>query len=363
MPDAPAPTRPLILTADPDLLDDLLRLAAAAGVEAEVFAEPGAAARSWSAAPIVLVGDDVARSCARVGFARGPKVLLVSRDLDDAGVWRRGMDIGATHVVFLPDAESWLVDELVAAAEGLAERGLVVGVVGGRGGAGASTLAAALAVTALRTGLAPMLVDADPLGGGLDLLLGGERVPGLRWPGLADSRGRVARDALTNALPVVADLTVLSWDRHRSAAIPPEAMQSVLDAGARGRDLVIVDLPRFPDPAAEVVLAGADVVLMIVPAEVRAAAAAACVASAVRTRCPDVRLIVRGPAPAGLEASVVASAVGLPLAGVLRPEPGLAIALERGEPPARRGTGPLARLCLQLVTDLMADRGVGPAAA
>lgn len=218
-------------------------------------------------------------------------------------------------------------------------------------------------MTALRSGLATMLVDADPLGGGLDLLLGGEGAPGVRWPDLADSRGRVARDALTDALPVVADLTVLSWDRHGPTAIPPEAMRSVLDAGARGRDLVVVDLPRSCDPAAEVVLAAAGLVLVIVPAEVRAAAAAACVATAVRARCPDVRLIVRGPAPAGLDASVVAAAVGLPLAGVLRPEPGLALALERGEPPARRGTGPLARLCRQVVADLVAERGAGPAAA
>src|SRR3712207_8052527 len=45
--------RPLIVTADASLLDDLLRLAAAAGVEPEVAADAGAARRSWSTATAV----------------------------------------------------------------------------------------------------------------------------------------------------------------------------------------------------------------------------------------------------------------------------------------------------------------------
>ena len=49
MPDrsAGSSTRPLVLCADEHVLDDLLRLAAAAGVEAEVAADPGAARTAW----------------------------------------------------------------------------------------------------------------------------------------------------------------------------------------------------------------------------------------------------------------------------------------------------------------------------
>ena len=70
-------------------------------------------------------------------------------------------------------------------------RGAAVAVVGGCGGAGASVLAAALAVTAVRHGGRALLVDCDPLGGGLDLVLGAEHVAGLRWPD--DRRRRRAR--------------------------------------------------------------------------------------------------------------------------------------------------------------------------
>jgi hypothetical protein len=109
-------------------------------------------------------------------------------------------------------------------------------------------------------------------------------------------------------------------------------------------------------------LAAADLVLVITPAEVRAAAATARVAAEVRPHAADARLVVRGPAPGGLRAHEVAAAVGLPLAGELRPEPELAACLERGEAPAGRGTGPLARLSERLVAQLAAtgvDAGTG----
>ena len=56
--------RPLIVTQDPILLDDLLRLAAAGSVEVTVAAEPWAARSGWSAAPFVLVGADCVAACA-----------------------------------------------------------------------------------------------------------------------------------------------------------------------------------------------------------------------------------------------------------------------------------------------------------
>ena len=57
--------------------------------------------------------------------------------------------------------------------------GPVICVVGGSGGVGASTLAAALAFVAARQAARSVLVDTDRLGGGLDLLIGAERVDGL----------------------------------------------------------------------------------------------------------------------------------------------------------------------------------------
>lgn len=52
---------PLIVTEDAELLDDLLRLCAAAGARPEVHHGVPEHRGSWEAAPLVLVGDDAAR--------------------------------------------------------------------------------------------------------------------------------------------------------------------------------------------------------------------------------------------------------------------------------------------------------------
>ncbi|HEX6922045.1 MAG TPA: septum site-determining protein Ssd [Actinomycetes bacterium] len=349
------PDRPLVVTADPALLDDLLRLAAAAGAEVEVAHDMTAARGSWPGAPLVVLGDDLAAAAARAEPPRRPGVVLVGVDLDDARVWQRAVAVGAETVVFLPDAEKWLVDRLGDSVDGGRGHALSVAVVGGRGGSGATTLAAALAVTAARLHLRCLLVDGDPLGGGIDLVLGGEDASGLRWPDLAATGGRVSGTALRAALPTVGRsgaLTVLSWDRGDALTVPADAMRSVLAAARRTNDLVVVDLPRRVDEAAETALAAADLTLLVVPAEVRATAAAARVAVAVGLVAANVRVVVRGPAPAGLTGPLVAEALGLPLAGWLRAEPGLAESLERGRPPARDGKGPLAAFSAELLRDL-----------
>ncbi len=353
----PRPQRPLLVTADLDLLDDVLRLGAAAGAEIEVAPDVTAALASWATAAVVLVGGDLAEAAAGSRLPRRDDVVIVGTDLDDAGVWRRAVALGADHVVFLPDAESWLVDLLADAAEGRPRAAPLVGVLGGRGGAGATTLATALAVTGVRAGWRTLLVDADPLGGGIDLMLGGESAGGLRWPELAGTRGRVSGTALHEALPRVDELAVLSWDRGDALTIPPEAMAALLAAAERGSDLVVVDLPRRADDAARCAMERASAVLLVVPAEVRAAAAAARVATSAGLYCRDLRVVVRGPAPAGLPAQAVADSLGLPLAGVLKAEPGIAAALERGEPPARRGRGPLAAFCGSFLDDLLPPSG------
>ena len=61
---------------------------------------------------------------------------------------------------------------------------------------------------------------------------------------------------------------------------------------------------------------------------------------------------MRGPAPAGLRSADLATALELPLAGVLRAEPRLAGALERGDIPAASGRGPLAEFCRRFLADL-----------
>jgi secretion/DNA translocation related CpaE-like protein len=344
---------PLVVTADADLLDDLLRLAAAGGSEVEVAPDPAGARPRYATAPLVVIGVDQLEPCLRARLPRRPRVIVAGRGELPDETWILAQQAGSPHVVALPEAEAWLVDRF-AERPGPDSRGRVLAVIGGRGGAGASILAGGLAMTAARAGHRTLLVDGDPLGGGLDLLFGWEDVAGVRWSGLADAEGRVDPPALLEALPHRGDLVLLSFDREQLPAVPIEAMAATLDAGRRGRDVIVADLPRHLDDAAAVALQAADRTVLIVPAELRATAAAVRVARSVRLHCEDVALVVRGPAPGKLRSREVAQALGLPLAGTLRPDPGMCHALERGRPPAADGKGPLADLCRDLVKDLVA---------
>jgi secretion/DNA translocation related CpaE-like protein len=344
---------PLVVTADADLLDELLRIAAAAGTEVDVAPDPAAARPRWSRAPFVVVGADEAEACARARLPRRQRVVLAGHG--PAPGWESAESLGVEYLLRLPEAEEWLLRRFGALrADGA---GRVVAVLGGRGGAGASVLAGALAVTAAREGRRTLLVDADPFGGGLDLILGWEGVDGLRWPGLAGTEGQLDPLALVRSLPQRGDLVMVSFDRGEPLPLPAAAMAAVLDAGRRARDVVVVDLPRRLDDAAVAALAGADHTLLVVPAELRATAAATQVAKAAALHCPQLSVVVRGPAPGNLPAAEVARSVGFPLAGLLPPEPGLVRGLEHGQAPAAAGRGPLADLCRRILAELAAVSG------
>lgn len=349
--------RGLVMCSDAELLDSILRLAAAAGCELHRTVDPAQARRHWPDAPLVLLDAAAARQCADGRLPRRGGVVVAVRGEPAPAVWQQAVAVGAEHVVSLPQAESWLVAALAEAAEGGRRNGAVVAVVGGRGGAGASVLAAAVSVTAVRDGERTLLVDCDPLGGGLDLVLGAEDLGGLRWPALTVGSGRVAASALHAALPtpVVGGhdegrLAVLSCDRA-THGLPPAAVEAVVDAGRRGGEIVVCDLPRYPTDAAVAALAAADLTVLVVPADVRSAAAGARVAGVIAAHTSSVQLVVRGPSPGGIEADEVARAIGLPLLTTMRPEPGLAGALEKGVAPGRP-RGPLAGAARAVLTAL-----------
>lgn len=348
------PTRPLAFTADETLLDDLVRLAAAAGITFDVVHDVGGARRAWSRASLVVVGTDRAETLARAAPPRRRDVYVVGYDADDGTAWQSAVQLGADGVLALPAAEPRLIDRLADAAEGISKDATTIGVIGGRGGAGASTLAVGLATTAAASGLSTVLVDADPFGGGIDLILGAEDVTGLRWPELVSTRGRVSAAALREALPRVAELSVLSWDRGDPVEVPADAMRAVLGAAQRGNDLVVVDLPRQLDSGAGEAVARCTTILLVVPAQVRAVAAAGRVLSTLTAIASEVRVVVRGPAPARLDARLVAEALHLPLAGELAPERGLDRMLEEGVVPGRRAKGPLATFSRRFLPTLTA---------
>jgi secretion/DNA translocation related CpaE-like protein len=338
--------RPLLVTPDADLLDDVLRAAAIAEVEVEVAVDLVAAKAQWSSAPLVLVDAGLA-GAAQPALPRRRRLVLVCRGTPEAHMWRDASTIGAETVLALPDAERSLVDRLAECSVSAASRGRVVGVIGGCGGAGATVLAASLALAAARRPVGAMLVDLDPFGGGMDLVFGLEDRRGLRWPDLADVGSRVSPEALHGALPRIRGLPVLSCGRPDQPDLRPESVRAILAAARQCAGFVIVDLPRPPSPAGMAAVDVSDDVLIVVPAEVRAVFAAQRVVAALTPAVDRIWLVVR--ITAALSPARVAEALALPLVGEIRAERRIRAAADGGRPPLRRRSGPLTPLCDRLL--------------
>jgi hypothetical protein len=132
-----------------------------------------------------------------------------------------------------------------------------------------------------------------------------------------------------------------------------------LDSGRRAGETVVCDLPRYPTDAAVAALGAADLTVLVVPADVRSCASASRVAAVVGEHAGSaVGVVVRGPTPGGVAPDEVATALGLPLIAAMRPEPGLARALERGSAPGRR-RGPLSTAATAVLDALRAGSAGG----
>jgi secretion/DNA translocation related CpaE-like protein len=319
----------LAVVADPALRDEVDRVAAAVGVRivhAGVTSPIGR--KTWSAAAAVVLDEDAADGCARAGLPRRAHVIVVTGSEPASATWAAAIEVGARHVLRLPGQERDLVRELADAGESARDGGTlgeVVAVIGGRGGAGASLFAAALAYVAPDS----LLVDLDPWGGGIDLLVGGETSPGVRWPDLALQGGRLNWSAVREALPRHRGICMLSGTR-RGYELDAVAVDAVIDAGRRGGATVVCDLPRRLTDAVETALDTADLVVVVSPCDVRACAATAAIAAVLTGVNPNVGLVVRGPSPGGLRAEEVAAIAGVPLLASMRPYPRLAEQLEHG---------------------------------
>jgi secretion/DNA translocation related CpaE-like protein len=323
----------LALLADSVLRDELDRVAAAVGVRI-VRAGIGSPVcrRTWSAAAAVVLDQAAADRCGRLGLPRRGHITVLSAAEPTAATWAAAVAVGAQHVLTLPGQERELILELGEAAESAGPggpRGDVVAVIGGRGGAGASLLAAALAYCATQGAGEALLVDLDPWGGGIDLLVGGETAAGLRWPDLALQGGRLNWSAVREALPRHRGITLLSGTRH-GYELDAAPVEAVVDAGRRGGVTVICDLPRRLTDATQAALDTADLVVLVSPCDVRACAATGSIAPVLATINPNQGLVVRGPSPGGLRAVEVADIAGLPLLASMRAEPQIAEQLERG---------------------------------
>ncbi|MDO5645125.1 MAG: hypothetical protein Q4G21_05480 [Dermabacter sp.] len=238
-----SPLPALAWEGEPGPLADMVRDHAQASglvVTSLASAEPAhlrvlvSAAGSGHAPPLPNLSDS--------GVAR----ILVTDGPPTEDTWREALACGARSVRELPRESSALLADL-GAIVGTGQEADVLVCVPGSGGAGATSLAARLARAASRVRLAPLLVDTDPLAGGIDTLIDAAHVPGARWDAL-ERAGDGSAAAIRASLPLVDGIRLLTFSHDPAAPTPPPGVRArVLGALAAEPGLLIIDAPAGDD--------------------------------------------------------------------------------------------------------------------
>lgn len=304
----------LVAVDDPILHPEAMHIAAATGRPIVDTTDPGDMNRHLNRVSAVLIDSGTA---ARINNEkRRDRIFLLGSDPGPAD-FKTAMKIHAEQALLLPAQTGELLTALGRDDDRLASphrgSGSIIGVLGVAGGAGVSTLAATLARR--RSLLNPtVLVDAVPSSGGIDLLLGAEESPGARWPDLGFTRGAVQAEDVLAALPTMGEkLFVLSTARSMTvdpfvlgAAEVKAAVACLADADDPLD--VVVDL-RAGDIADEVVPV-LDHLVLVVPAEVRAVAAAVSQRLELQQHQVPISVVLRHRGWSGMDVAAVEKILG-----------------------------------------------------
>ena len=324
----------LVLTADDALAEQVALVAASVGARCRTSADPASA--EAPAAALVVVGAD------RLDRWSGSPGDLVAA-LDD----HRGALPPELVAHRLPSGRAALARSLADGAR-RGPRGVVVGVVGAVGGAGASTLALALAARG-----SGWLVDADPVRSGTEAATGTEHVAGARWPDLLGLDGRLPPGSLGGRLPLADGVPVLGWSALDDAVPRPwptaTALEPVLAAARCDVPVAAVDLPGARAARAGPVWRLLDRAVLVVPDAVPAAVAARRLVGGLRAAVGEVHVVVR-ERRGGPGAAAVAEVLGADDVVRWRAHPALSRAADDGDLVAavrRGGTAAVAGLLLR----------------
>lgn len=245
-------------------------------------------------------------------------------------------------VVRLPEDSDDFVD---AVATALARSGSrKVGVLGCRGGIGASLIAALLArELAVSTGPVALV----ELEGGLEVMLGIEDVPGPRWVDLTEDAAPFIGPGLVDLLPRWHQVVVLCRDERGLAE--PRVMQQALRAVAGTVEALVVDLGQREDLVAEV-----DGVVLVTSAEPVSLARAVAMAGELRRCRPevDVRVALREMPGIDVDRAALAELCGVDDITAIPHARGLASDLAHGMTPGDRRRSRLVRVARTLAGEV-----------
>src|SRR5690625_4762065 len=315
--------------------------ATAAGLELVDEADTGPiAVQLMDAAALVTASGTAGFRSRGASVAAGAPPLLVvtGEQVVTTSAWRSALASGARALLQLPADSEQLLSHLSELSRPRSDS-TVIGVAAGHGGAGASSFAARLAAAARPDGPV-VLVDGDPLGGGLDLLVEHGGAAGVGW---SDLEGLGSQDgtALREGLPVVDEVA------RRVAGDGPgpqaSALPRALTALAAGGGAVVVDLSASRVAAAAEHL---ERLLLVTTATDHAVRATARRLDIWPLPAGLVSVVVRRQGP--LHPGDIAADLSLPLAAAFRDSPAGTVPLLDVR---RRGADRSARVLLQGLRD------------
>ncbi len=268
-----------------------------------------------------MAGPDLCRALRqRTETAATPIVVLSA----NPGIAERvaSLRAGASDYLIKPPDAQDLVARLRAALDLRQDKaGFVIAVIGARGGAGASTLAANLAI-ALRqeTRGSVVLVDGAGESGVQDVLLNLQASRTLAQA-LARLDDLEDKDLELLLASHSSGVQAMLLQEHGPGPLPAEEMRKALLALRRLRDWVVVDVPGQMDELTPAVLELADRALLVVTPEITALRGARLFLNrARRLGLPRERIMPilnRFPQPGGLERSAIEQSLGLPLQEII----------------------------------------------
>lgn len=331
----------VVAVEDPVLHPEAMHVAAATGrpvIEVTAHAEVARASRSASA---VLV--DAATAAVFAQLPRRDRVFFLSPDPGPID-WRSAMECHAENAFLLPAQAPELLAVLGrrTQARGSAR---TIGLVGACGGAGTSVLAVAVAQTSPNHAV---LIDAAPCSGGMDLLLGIEETPGARWQDVNFGEGFVGAKDLWEALPhTKTGIGVLTNARTTLAEDCVLDVPAAVECAQTGDGLVVVDAPQ----SAVDVLGLCDVAVVVIPAEVRAVAAATALVARLKAMRVRVVGVLRHRGWSGMTAEDVERVAAVPVLGEVPQVPRLAKTVEM------QGLRAMPRALAKVAAAIVEERG------
>ena len=333
------------------MIDHVRTLALAGGKFVEVIESANEIAKLWPTDQFLVLGADMVNYA--IGLPKRHNLAIVhwqygALEVVPPQLWQTALQLGAEHVVALPEGDAWLAERLT---ESSVDRGLLARVLivsGACGGSGASTLAVGLAIAAERADKKVLLIDGDIHGGGLDLLLGAEAAVGARWPELIHTSGRVSTETLLPALPSPHNVCLISSARKVSASPKLQAWESIINFGRNAFDLVLIDMPKEQmmnkDLWSPVELECE--LWLLVPTRIRAVAAAAVALEHYRNLGVHTEVLVR-QTNRSMSAADISRALGAPVRAVLAEDTSVGVTAELGE----LAGGGYAKVCNSLIKD------------